>query len=48
MSRYQTIARAEPGILETNKVLRNTCALLAITLNIVHGGEINYILATKP
>ncbi len=32
MSRYQSIARTEPGILETNKVLRNTYALLALTL----------------
>ncbi|MEI7867466.1 MAG: Bax inhibitor-1/YccA family protein [Candidatus Methylumidiphilus sp.] len=32
MSRYQSIARTQPGILETNKVLRNTYALLAMTL----------------
>ena len=32
MSRYQSITRVEPGILETNKVLRNTYALLAMTL----------------
>ncbi len=32
MSRYQSIARTDPGILETNKVLRNTYALLALTL----------------
>ncbi len=32
MSRYQNIARTEPGILETNKVLRNTYALLSMTL----------------
>ena len=32
MSRYQSITRTEPGILETNKVLRNTYALLALTL----------------
>ncbi len=32
MSRYQSIARTEPGILEANKVLRNTYALLALTL----------------
>ncbi len=32
MSRYQSIARTELGILETNKVLRNTYALLALTL----------------
>ena len=32
MSRYQSIARTQPGILEVNKVLRNTYALLAMTL----------------
>ena len=32
MSRYQTIARSQPGVLETNKVLRNTYALLSMTL----------------
>jgi len=32
MSRYQSIPRTQPGILETNKVLRNTYALLAMTL----------------
>ncbi len=32
MSRYQSIARTQPGILEVNKVLRNTYALLALTL----------------
>ena len=32
MSRYQTIARTQPGVLEVNKVLRNTYALLALTL----------------
>ncbi|MDD5033307.1 MAG: Bax inhibitor-1/YccA family protein [Methylococcaceae bacterium] len=32
MSRYQTITRTQPGILETNKVLRNTYALLSMTL----------------
>ena len=32
MNRYQSIARTELGILETNKVLRNTYALLALTL----------------
>ena len=32
MSRYQSIARSQPGILEVNKVLRNTYALLAMTL----------------
>jgi len=32
MSRYQSIARTQPGILEVNQVLRNTYALLAMTL----------------
>jgi len=32
MSRYQSIARTQPGILEANQVLRNTYALLAMTL----------------
>jgi modulator of FtsH protease len=32
MSRYQTISRSQAGILETNKVLRNTYALLSMTL----------------
>jgi modulator of FtsH protease len=32
MSRYQSIARTQPGVLETNKVLRNTYALLSLTL----------------
>ena len=32
MSRYQSIARTQPGILEVNKVLRNTYALLSLTL----------------
>ncbi len=32
MSRYQSIARTQAGILETNRVLRNTYALLAMTL----------------
>jgi len=32
MSRYQSIARTQPGVLETNTVLRNTYALLSMTL----------------
>ncbi len=32
MSRYQSIVRSQPGILETNRVLRNTYALLSMTL----------------
>lgn len=32
MSRYQSIARTQPGILEVNKVLRSTYALLSMTL----------------
>ena len=32
MSQYETIVRAQPGILATHKVLRNTYALLAMTL----------------
>ncbi len=32
MSRYQSIARSQSGILETNRVLRNTYALLSMTL----------------
>jgi modulator of FtsH protease len=32
MSRYQSIARTQPGVMETNKVLRNTYALLSLTL----------------
>ena len=32
MSRYQTVARVQTGVLETNKVLRNTYALLSMSL----------------
>lgn len=32
MNRYTTIAQTRPGVLETNKVLRNTYALLSMTL----------------
>ena len=32
MSRYQSVARAPAGVLEVNQVLRNTYALLAMTL----------------
>ncbi len=32
MSRYQSIARSQAGVLETNRVLRNTYALLSMTL----------------
>jgi modulator of FtsH protease len=32
MSRYQSISRTQSGVLEINKVLRNTYALLAMTL----------------
>ena len=32
MSQYEVITRAQPGVLSTHKVLRNTYALLAMTL----------------